>query len=143
VILIKFYAVDVYQLGTILKHLHFKIAKLLKVAPESLHIVSSDSLVFYNGVDQYNYRGYLEVLSDHQLSNKEALMTLLKEHMQPLGLHFTISFLETATIFEFGNDEYPKSVSDENTVMVEENQDETEDETREVYLGNVFKDVGK
>ena len=136
---ISIYGLDQYVVGHYSKEHTANIASLLEVDEADVVFYSPNAYVFHNGVEQTSWNTIVKVNAPEQcekLEDKVAnyIIKTLKEFSIHLVVEF--SYYHKHHRYEFVNKEYPRFISEENVVNVE---DEEYQEGEEIYDGNMFE----
>ena len=136
---ISIYGLDQYVVGHYSKEHSANIASLLEVEDDDLVFYSPNAYVFHNGVEQTSWNTIVKVNAPEEcekLEDKVAnyIIKTLKEFSIHLVVEFT--YYHKHHRYEFVNKEYPRYISEENVVNVE---DEEHQEGEEIYDGKMFE----
>ena len=136
---ISIYGLDQYVVGHYSKEHTANIASLLEVDESDVVFYSPNAYVFHNGVEQTSWNTIVKVNAPEQcekLEDKVAnyIIKTLKEFSIHLVVEF--SYYHKHHRYEFVNKEYPRYISEENVVNVD---DEEYQEGEEIYDGNMFE----
>ncbi len=136
---ISIYGLDQYVVGHYSKEHTANIASLLEVDEADVVFYSPNAYVFHSGVEQTSWNTIVKVNAPEQcekLEDKVAnyIIKTLKEFSIHLVVEF--SYYHKHHRYEFVNKEYPRFISEENVVNVE---DEEYQEGEEIYDGNMFE----
>ena len=136
---ISIYGLDQYVVGHYSKEHSANIASLLEVEDDDLVFYSPNAYVFHNGVEQTSWNTIVKVNAPEEcekLEDKVAnyIIKTLKEFSIHLVVEFT--YYHKHHRYEFVNKEYPRYISEENVVNVE---DEEYQEGEEIYDGKMFE----
>lgn len=136
---ISIYGLDQYVVGRYSKEHSANISSLLEVGEDDLVFYSPNAYVFHNGVEQTSWNTIVKVNAPEEcekLEDKVAnyIIKTLKEFSIHLVVEF--SYYHKHHRYEFVNKEYPRYISEENVVNVE---DEEYQEGDEIYEGNMFE----
>lgn len=135
---ISIYGLDQYVVGRYSKDHTANIASLLEVDTKDVVFYSPNAYVFHNGVEQTSWNTIVKVNAPEEcekLEDKVAnyIIKTLKEFTIHLVVEFT--YYHKHHRYEFVNKEYPRYISEENVVNVEDEYEENE----EIYDGNMFE----
>lgn len=136
---ISIYGLDQYIVGHYSKDHTANIASLLEVEENDVVFYSPNAYVFHKGVEQTSWNTIVKINAPEQceiLEDKVAnyIIKTLKEFSIHLIVEF--SYYHKHHRYEYVNKEYPRYISEENVVNVE---DEEYQEGDEIYDGNVFE----
>lgn len=139
-ITITVYGLDQYTIGHYSKD-HLENLQQLFETKEDILFVASDAYVFYNGVDQNSWQALVKVDAPEKyemVENKVAkyIMETLKSFA--INIKVTFEYFHSHHEYEHHNTEYPRFITDDNLVNVEES-----DEDEELYEGNIFEGMEK
>lgn len=136
---ISIYGLDQYVVGHYSKEHTKNLASLFEVDDNDVVFYSPNAYVFHNGVEQTSWNTIVKINAPEQcekLEDKVAnyIIKTLKEFSIHLVVEF--SYYHKHHRYEFVNKEYPRFISEENVVNVE---DEEYQEGEEIYDGNIFE----
>ena len=136
---ISIYGLDQYVVGHYSKDHSANIASLLEVDETDLVFYSPNAYVFHNGIEQTSWNTIVKVNAPEEcekLEDKVAnyILKTLKEFTIHLVVEF--SYYHKHHRYEFVNKEYPRYISEENVVNVDDEEYQGEEE---IYDGNMFE----
>lgn len=140
-IVIKIHGLDEYTVGHYSKNHTENFASLYEVDKDQIIFESDTGYVFHDGVEQTSWNAVVTIEAPEKFQPMEEkvakyLMLTLKE----FSIHLTVTFhyFHAHHQYEHVNKEYPRFLTEANTVNVEENEEEGE-----LYEGNIFKEFEK
>ena len=136
---ISIYGLDQYVVGHYSKDHTANIASLLEVDEKDVVFYSPNAYVFHNGVEQTSWNTIVKVNAPEQCEKLEdKLANYIIQTLKEFSIHLVVEFTyyHKHHCYEFVNKEYPRFISEENVVNVE---DEELPEGEELYDGNMFE----
>ncbi|MCQ2801372.1 MAG: hypothetical protein MJ222_01790 [Bacilli bacterium] len=135
-ITITIYGLDQFTVGHYSREHTANLAQLFETKGENISFYSPNAYVFHNGVEQTSWNAIVKVNAPEKfevLEEKVAkyLMETLKEFSINLSVEFY--YYHSHHRYEHINKEYPRFITDDNLVNVEESDED------ELYEGNVFE----
>ena len=135
-ITITIYGLDQFTVGHYSREHTANLAQLFETKEENISFYSPNAYVFHNGVEQTSWNAIVKVNAPEKfevLEEKVAkyLMETLKEFSINLSVEFY--YYHSHHRYEHINKEYPRFITDDNLVNVEESDED------ELYEGNVFE----
>lgn len=139
-ILITVYGLDAYTVGHY-SGVHTKnIANLFEVPEEEILFNATGEYIFHDGVEQTSWNAVVEVSAPDKFEPmEEKVSKYLIETLKEFSINLVVNFkyFHGHHQHSFVNKEYPRFITDQNMVHVEEDEDE------ELYEGNVFEGMEK
>ena len=113
-----------------------QVAKILNVSNDEVVVTCLHSIIYHNGVDQTSYHMIVNVeLEEKYRSLEEKLAEYILSVSKNFAVHCQVSFSYCENkVYSRIDEEYPLFVTNSNEVIIEDN----EEETQEVYLGDMF-----
>ena len=136
---ISIYGLDQYVVGRYSKEHSANISSLLEVGEDDLVFYSPNAYVFHNGVEQTSWNTIVKVNAPEECKKLEdKVANYLIQTLKEFSIHLVVefSYYHKHHRYEFVNKEYPRYISEENVVNVE---DEEYQEGDEIYEGNMFE----
>lgn len=136
---ISIYGLDQYVVGHYSKEHTANIASLLEVDENDVVFYSPNAYVFHNGVEQTSWNTIVKVNAPEQCEKLEdKVANYIVKTLKEFSIHLVVefSYYHKHHRYEFVNKEYPRYISEENVVNVE---DEELPEGEELYEGNMFE----
>ncbi len=136
---ISIYGLDQYVVGRYSKEHSANISSLLEVGEDDLVFYSPNAYVFHNGVEQTSWNTIVKVNAPEECEKLEdKVANYLIQTLKEFSIHLVVefSYYHKHHRYEFVNKEYPRYISEENVVNVE---DEEYQEGDEIYEGNMFE----
>ena len=153
-ILITIYGLDRFVTGRLSRELSKNLSKAYEVSEDELLFVGTENMVFHQGFEQTSWNAIIKVEAPENLHDLEDTAKLvLLDGLKPYCINATLLFsyfhkehchLET-------NDEYPRFISGENVVNINEEEyedyDDDEDDEHhhhhddeeELFTGDIFE----
>lgn len=146
-ITIIFYGLDQFVVGRLSRELTENLAKLYEVKEDEIRFVAPNDLVFHNGVEQTSW----DLLIHVHAPKKAALIqdeaaTFLMNAIGDVAIHKTVEFYYYAegNRYQKLNEQYPRFISEDNLVDVEQEYDEEMEEGEDddqIYTGDIFESI--
>ena len=136
---ISIYGLDQYVVGHYSKEHTKNLASLLEVDENDVVFYSPNAYVFHNGVEQTSWNTIVKVNAPEQCEKlEEKIANYIIQTLKEFSIHLVVefSYYHKHHRYEFVNKEYPRYISEENVVNVE---DEEYQEGEEIYDGNMFE----
>lgn len=168
-ITITILGMDTYLLEQVSKALTDKLACLYEYDKDKINFFAPEGSLVHDGVEQNTWNIIIKVEAPIKVKplEKQAL-ALLHEYTKNLCINSNVMFTyyTSETIYEFINDDYPRFMTEENSVYIDdENELDSEDECscgdecchhdhchgdncscnddEEIYLGDAFEEFNK
>lgn len=149
-ITLTFYGLDQYIVGNLSKAMAHNLADLYEVSEDDINFIAPNSMVFHNGVDQTSWNLLVRVnLPKKLLVLQNEAAEIIMQMVQGPTIHVAVEFYyyPEDNRYERINDDYPRFITEDNTVDIEEDYDEEgyiEGEGEdEVYTGDIFEGFRK
>lgn len=136
---ISIYGLDQYVVGHYSKEHTANLASLLEVDEKDVVFYAPNAYVFHNGVEQTSWNTIVKVNAPEQCEKLEdKVANYITKTLKEFSIHLVIEFTyyHKHHRYEYVNKEYPRYISEENIVNVE---DEEYQEGDEIYEGNMFE----
>lgn len=129
---------DRYVVGEYSRDVTKKLASLLEVKQEEILFLAPEYYVYHNGVEQTSFQALIEVTLNEKFRPFEKVVAeFIEKTACEFVVHFSIRFIYFKDkTYDHINDQYPRYITDENEVLIE---DEEYDEDTEIYEGNIFE----
>ena len=140
------YGLDQFVVGRLSRQLSENLADIYETSEEQFAFIASDSTVFHNGVEQTSWDVYVKINASQRYALvEEVVAKFLLEQLgyYAINIHLEFSYFDEDRIHERFNKEYPRYITDENIVNVDNgNEDDEDDEYNEdeIFDGDIFKD---
>ena len=148
-ITLTFYGLDPFVVGRLSQEMTSNLAQLYEVSEDEINFVAPNNMVFHKGVDQTSWNTIIRVnLPKKLLVLQDQAAEIIMQMVQGPTINVAVEFYYYSqdNRYEKINNEYPRFITDENLVDVE-NYDESvyvEGEGEdEVYTGDIFEDFNK
>ena len=145
-IAVKIYGLDQFVVGRLSRELTPSLAKLYEVDEDEINFVAPGCMVFHNGVEQTSWNIYIEVLAPLKvkvLQDEVARFLLTSIGEIAIHKHLTFVYYSEEDRYKLINDDYPRYISGDNLVDVDDEYDEDIEEgegSDQIYTGDIFKD---
>ena len=136
-IIINCYGLDQYSVGHYSKNHTSNLAQLFETKEENIVFVAQDEFVFQNGIEQTSWQALIKVEAPEKYEPlEEKVASYLLKTMVDFAVHVRVVFeyFHGHHEHEFVNKEYPRFITKNNVVDVEE-----ADEDEELFEGNIFE----
>lgn len=160
-ITIKITGLDQFVVGDLSNELTTGIANIYEVQEDDVNFVAPSCMIFHKGVEQTSWHALIEVLAPMKVQVlQEQCAQFLMKSIKGVAINIEIIFRYYSQDDRvlLVNDDYPRYLSDSNTVNIETNDyeeydedDECDDEgcqchhhhEEEVYDGDIFEEFNK
>lgn len=142
-----FYGLDQFVVGQLSKEMTPGLAKLYEVKEDEINFVAPETMVFHNGVEQTSWNLLVHVHAPMKVS---VLQDLVKEFIfksiGELAIHKSLEFYYFSQDNRYVelNENYPRYLTEENSVDVESDEDYRDKEEGEgeddIYTGDIFEE---
>ena len=146
-ITLTIYGLDQYIVGRLSKEMTHNLADLYEVSEDDINFIAPDSMVFHNGVEQTSWNALVRVnLPKKVMVLQEEAAKLIMSMVQGPTINVAVEFYYYSedNRYEKINEDYPRFITDDNLVDVEDYDEETQyiegDGKDEVFTGDIFKD---
>ena len=146
-ITIIFYGLDQFVVGRLSRELTESIAKLYEVKEDEVRFVAPNDLVFHNGVEQTSWDLLIHVHAPKKTALvQDEVATFLMNAIGDVAIHKTVEFYyyQETNRYQKINEQYPRFISEDNLVDVEQEYDEDLEEGEEddqIYTGDIFESI--
>lgn len=143
------YGLDPYVVGHLSQEMTPNLAQLYEVSEDEINFVAPNNMVFHKGVDQTSWNTIIRVnLPKKLLVLQDQAAEIIMQMVQGPTINVAVEFYYYSqdNRYEKLNNEYPRFITDDNLVDVEDYDEsvyvegEGEDE---VYTGDIFEDFNK
>lgn len=148
-ITITFYGLDQFVVGRLSRELTPYIAKLYEVDEDEVNFFAPQLMVFHKGTEQTSWNILIRVNAPKNTALvQEKMSELLLNGIGEVAIHIAVEFYyyDSAVRYTKINDAYPRYISEENIVGMDEEYPEDLEEGEEadqIYTGDIFKDFDK
>lgn len=146
-IIISIYGLDQFVVGRLSRELSENLADMYETSEDNFTFIANDDTVFHKGVEQTSWDTYVTVKANARYSIIEDIVaSFLLNQLSYYSINVTINFEYTDDTHTHQriNKEYPRFITDENIVNVDEGMDEEGDDEEisdeELYDGDIFQD---
>jgi len=144
-ITVTFYGLDQFVVGNLSRELTPLVAKLYEVSEDDVIFLAPQDMVFHKGTEQTSWNILVRVNAPKKVSVLQDQMAELMMHgIGEVAIHVAVEFYYYSQDDRYQkiNESYPRFLSDENLVSVDdeypENLEEGEEEDQ-VYTGDIFE----
>ena len=147
-ITIIIYGLDQFVVGNLSKELSPLVAKLYEVSEDEVSFIAPQAMVFHNGVEQTSWNILIQVNAPKKVSVLQDQMAELMLHgIGDVAIHVAVEFTYYSQDNRYTkiNPDYPRFISEENLVGVDEEYPEDLEEGEEddeIYTGDIFSGIG-
>ncbi len=137
-ITITFIGSDRYAVGQYSKEVTAKLANLWEVDEKEILFIAPEIYIYHKGVEQTSYQVLVEINAPEacRAVEKEVADFILKT-AEAFVIHLSVHFnYYKGKYYQHLRDDYPLFITEENEVLLEE---EEYDEDTEIYEGNIFE----
>lgn len=146
-ITLTIYGLDQYIVGRLSKDMTHNLADLYEVSEDDINFIAPANMVFHNGVEQTSWNALIRVNAPKKVMVlQEDAAHLIMEMVQGPTINVAVEFYYYSedNRYEKINEDYPRFITDDNLVDVEDYDEETQyiegDGKDEVFTGDIFKD---
>lgn len=147
-ITITIYGLDQFLVGDVSEVCTKNLASLYEVNEDDIFFVAPENMFFHNGMDQtmWNVLVLVHAPTDLEEFEKEAsdiISAAIGDNAINLAVEF--DYYSPSHRYERLNEDYPRFITKENSVEVEEENydEEDEEEEEEIYDGDIFQEFNK
>ena len=147
---ITIYGLDQFVVGRLSRELTPLVAKLYEVDEDEVNFIAPNAMVFHNGVEQTSWNILIEVSAPLKVSVlQDQMAELMLNGIGDVAIHKTIEFKYYSQDSRASklNGAYPRYITEENIVGIDEDEDYGEREEGEgeddIFTGDIFKDLNK
>ena len=144
-ITVTFYGLDQFVVGNLSRELTPLVAKLYEVSEDDVIFLAPQDMVFHKGTEQTSWNILVRVNAPKKVSVlQDQMAELMMQGIGEVAIHVAVEFYYYSQDDRYQkiNESYPRFLSDENLVSVDdeypENLEEGEEEDQ-VYTGDIFK----
>lgn len=141
------YGLDQFLVGDLSKEVTPLLAKLFEVEEDDINFIATNNMVFHNGVEQTSWRTLIKVEAPEETEKVQKQASELLLHcLDEIAIHVEVIFTYYCRHDNFLklNPDYPKYLTEENTVNIEDseyNEDMQEGEgDDQIYTGDIFEE---
>ena len=145
-ITITIYGLDQFVVGRLSRELTPLVAKLYEVDEDEINFIGPNAMVFHKGVEQTSWNILIEVSAPLKVAVlQEQMSDLMLNGIGDVAINKTIIFkyYSQDSRVQKLNGAYPRYISEENLVDIEEDEYEEREEGEgedDIFTGDIFKD---
>ena len=145
-ITITIYGLDQFVVGRLSRELTPLVAKLYEVDEDEVNFIGPNAMVFHKGVEQTSWNILIEVSAPLKVAVlQEQMSDLMLNGIGDVAINKTIIFkyYSQDSRVQKLNGAYPRYISEENLVDIEEEEYEEREEGEgedDIFTGDIFKD---
>ena len=145
-ITITIYGLDQFVVGRLSRELTPLVAKLYEVDEDEVNFIGPNAMVFHKGVEQTSWNILIEVSAPLKVAVlQEQMSDLMLNGIGDVAINKTIIFkyYSQDSRVQKLNGAYPRYISEENLVDIEEDEYEEREEGEgedDIFTGDIFKD---
>ncbi len=139
-ITISILGLDQYVVGHYSGENTAKLARLFETKPENINFYAPESFLFHDGIEQTSWNTLVRVHAPARCRKVQDLVAkYLLATLVDITIHLAVEFYyyEESDRYEKINKDYPRFITEANMVTAEDDLEE-EEETPELFEGNVF-----
>jgi len=145
-ITLTIYGLDQYIVGRLSREMTHNLADLYEVSEDDINFIAPNNMVFHNGVEQTSWNALVRVhLPKKVMVLQDDAAKLIMDMIQGPTINVAVEFYYYSedNRYEKINEDYPRFITDDNLVDVDEDYEETQyiegDGKDEVFTGDIFK----
>ncbi|MCR4879873.1 MAG: DUF1904 family protein [Bacilli bacterium] len=145
-ITLTIYGLDQFVVGRLSREMTHNLADLYEVSEDEINFIAPNNMVFHNGVEQTSWNALVRVhLPKKVMVLQDDAAKLIMDMIQGPTINVAVEFYYYSedNRYEKINEDYPRFITDDNLVDVEEDYEETQyiegDGKDEVFTGDIFK----
>lgn len=146
-ITLTIYGLDQYIVGRLSREMTHNLADLYEVSEDDINFIAPNNMVFHNGVEQTSWNALVRVhLPKKVMVLQDDAAKLIMDMIQGPTINVAVEFYYYSedNRYEKINEDYPRFITDDNLVDVDEDYDEETqyiegDGKDEVFTGDIFK----
>lgn len=146
-ITITMYGLDQFVVGNLSRELTPLVAKLYEVDEDEVNFIAPQAMVFHKGTEQTSWNILILVNAPKKVSVLQDQMAELMLHgIGEVAIHVTVEFTYYSQDDRYTkiNSDYPRYISDENLVGIDDEYPEELEEGEEddeIYTGDIFEGI--
>ena len=143
-ITITIYGLDQFVVGQLSRELTPLVAKLYEIDQDEVSFIAPQAMVFHKGIEQTSWNILIHVCAPMKVSVLQDQMAQLMLHgIGDVAIHVSVEFYyyPQDNRYQKINDSYPRFLSQENLVDVDDEYPEDLEEGEEddqIYTGDIF-----
>ena len=144
-ITITMYGLDQFVVGNLSRELTPLVAKLYEVDESEVNFIAPNAMVFHKGTEQTSWNILIQVNAPKKVSVLQDQMAQLMLHgIGEVAIHVAVEFTYYSQDNRYTkiNPDYPRFISDENLVGLDDEYPEDIDEGEEddeIFTGDIFE----
>lgn len=145
-ITLTFYGLDQYIVGRLSKEMTPNLAAIYEVSEDEINFIAPNNMIFHNGVEQTSWNCLIRVHLPKKLSvlqNEAAEIIMHMVQGPTINVAVEFYYYSQDNRYEKLNDDYPRFITDDNLVDVDDSNDSTYVEGEgddEIFTGDIFED---
>ena len=146
-ITITIYGLDQFVVGNLSRELTPLVAKLYEVDEDEVIFIAPNAMVFHKGTEQTSWNILIKVNAPKKVSVLQDQMAELMLHgIGEVAIHVNVEFTYYSQDDRYTkiNNSYPRYISDENLVGIDDDYPEDLEEGEEddeIYTGDIFEGI--
>ncbi len=146
-ITITIYGLDQFVVGNLSRELTPLVAKLYEVDEDEVIFIAPNAMVFHKGTEQTSWNILIKVNAPKKVSVLQDQMAELMLHgIGEVAIHVNVEFTYYSQDDRYSkiNNSYPRYISDENLVGIDDDYPEDLEEGEEddeIYTGDIFEGI--
>lgn len=146
------YGLDQFVVERLSAEMTKNLAELYEVDEDEINFVAPNNMVFHKGVEQTSWNILVHVHAPMKVSVlQNDAAALINAMIGELAINKAIEFyyFSQDNRYEFINDDYPRFITDENSVDLEDEDECCDDdchdheEEEEIFTGDIFEGIGE
>ena len=144
---ISIYGLDQFVVGDLSVQITPLLARLYEIKEDDINFISTNNMVFHNGVEQTSWRAIVEVKAPEELERlQENARDILFHFISEIAIHVEVIFSYYCHHDRFLkiNENYPLYMEDSNLINLEEEYSEDMEEGEgedEIFTGDIFEGI--
>lgn len=145
-ITLTFYGLDQYIVGNFSKTISHNLAELYEMSEDEINFIAPKCMIFHDGVDQTSWNLLIRVnlpMKLRALQNEAAEIIMSMVQGPTINVAVEFYYYSEDDRYERINKDYPRFITDDNEIEIEENDGEEYVEGEgedEVFTGDIFED---
>lgn len=142
-ITLTFYGLDQFVVGRISGEISDKVAKLFEIDEDEVDFIAPENMVFHKGVEQTSWNTKVivhapEKYKDLKIQRQVAELLLEEVSIYSINVAVEFSYYDLGMYYTKFNDEYPRFITEDNIVNIEEDEEFDEEGDGDIYNGDIF-----
>ena len=148
-ITILIYGLDQFVVGRLSRELSPNLAEIYETSEDNFEFIAPDTIIFHKGVEQTSWDVFVEIKAPKRYALVEEFVAkFLLDQISyfAINVHLEFSYYDEERTYERINNEYPRFITEENIVNVDDSEysdnidEDGEYSEDDLYTGDIFKD---